>query len=247
MKIAADGKIHTELPGLAATSLAFDNATSNLWLFSVATRSLSLVSPQGEMLKSLPFSPTADALAVELGAARGVTEIAFNPKNNSLWAAGSTVFKCAADGAITATCPISFSYPARNLIPSSDGGIWMLEGSTASGSQPSTMCLMHLDADAQADREIPLDLVTAGDMLLDEKHNLIWLSVASGELLRVDLATGKSRGLSLKDANISLEPATGCLWAATREGVYRIDPEGNCLWHEPSKESAAKWVLVMPQ
>ncbi len=55
--------------------------------------------------------------------------------------------------------------------------------------------------------------------------------VATGdELLALDLKGEARRKIPVRARSLCIEPDTRCLWAAGKQGIFQINPAGECVW-----------------
>lgn len=212
-------------------NMAADPQSGNVWVLCYGGKSGGFVeirNPAGAVQRRFDASGS---------------EIAYSPAGRCFWLAGRKVQRFDADGKLVSEAPLSFAFGARGMaVNPQDGTVWVIEGKHPQ-VYGSLNRILILSPDGQVLKEMDLGDTYGLSIALDTVRRVAW--VQAGEGIRRISFDGQTLSELPVQGHVCIEPDTGCAWVASRTGVYRIDPDGRCLWAKESPVQTEKQVFIM--
>jgi DNA-binding beta-propeller fold protein YncE len=231
MKFTLDGKELLAVPGIKAYGIAVDPATGNVWTTRVFGGRIEdgttiVYSPEGKRLASHP--------------AVGY-DIAFDPKNKSMWAVAQEVTRLSLDGKVIARKRVT-DYYAVSVAPCPiTGNAWV--SVNPGGGRAVNDYVVAFDKDMKEVARFSTDGTRCPRLAVSPKDGSVWAALAHREIRRYSKEGKLEATFEVEVTSLAADHATGGIWATTADETLRMTRDGKITARIPHKaKSRQAWV-----
>jgi protocatechuate 3,4-dioxygenase beta subunit/DNA-binding beta-propeller fold protein YncE len=225
-----------EIPDIQPAAVAVDPSNGNCWVLTsngtIYGDDLRVFDAAGKPLATHPL--------------KGM-DIVYSKHDDCFWITGVQLQKVDRTGKVLATASIRFSWISLALdIDQNDGSVWVIEG-----EHPQVRDSHHRLLVFNPNASLRTELSGPGATIVcDAARGNAWATaVENGQSTLLKLAADAKVVARLPEgaSSLAVEPDTGCVWAATRGSVDRIQPDGAWISSIPFEGATSKALLAIPQ
>jgi protocatechuate 3,4-dioxygenase beta subunit len=177
--------------------------------------------------------------------------MAYDAHSRSVWATtvqagGLRPVRAGMDGKVLIQSTFSLEAIGTSVagmaVSETDGSLWLALGVQRQISRAHNQIVV-IGEDGQLVRQIELGDEWPSAIAVDGKRGVVWLA---GGLAVYKMSVEGVKVLKLPvTGELCVEPDTGCVWVAAREGVFRVSPAGELIWSKASAEESHKRICLV--